>query len=40
MTVAQVAEACGYSDTAYFIMVFRKSMNKTPKQYKDEWLKP
>lgn len=40
MTVAHVAEACGYSDTAYFIMVFRKSMNKTPKQYKDEWLKP
>lgn len=40
MAVAQVAEACGYSDTAYFIMVFRKSMNKTPKQYKDEWLKP
>lgn len=39
MSVAQVGEACGFSDTAYFILVFRKKHGKTPKQYKDEWTK-
>ena len=39
MSVAQVGEACGFSDTAYFILVFRKNHGKTPKQYKDEWNK-
>lgn len=36
-SVAQVAAACGFSDTAYFILVFKRIMNKTPKQYKTEW---
>ncbi len=39
MSVAQVGLACGFSDTAYFILVFRKNMGKTPKQYKDEYTK-
>ncbi len=39
LSVAQVGEACGFGDTAYFILVFRKSQGKTPKQYKDEWVR-
>ena len=31
--VSQVAEACGYPSTAYFVRAFRKAMGCTPGEY-------
>ena len=37
LTVSEVAQRCGIADTAYFIQLFKRSMGRTPGQYKEEW---
>lgn len=34
MTVAEIAQRCGYNDSSFFIKQFRKYKNTTPKQYR------
>lgn len=34
MTVAEIAQYCGYSDSSFFIKQFRKYKGTTPKQYR------
>ncbi|MDF7799054.1 helix-turn-helix domain-containing protein [Pontiellaceae bacterium B1224] len=34
-TITDIAFDCGFSDSNYFTRCFRKSMNKTPKQYRN-----
>ncbi|MBR1561207.1 MAG: helix-turn-helix transcriptional regulator [Clostridia bacterium] len=34
MTVAEIAQHCGYNDSSFFIKQFRKYKGTTPKQYK------
>ncbi len=35
--VEQIAEACGFQDSAYFIHVFKKAEGITPLQYRKKW---
>lgn len=35
--VEQIAEACGFQDSAYFINVFKKAEGLTPLQYRKKW---
>lgn len=39
MSINEIAEACGYSDTAYFCRVFKKTVDITPLQYKIKHLR-
>lgn len=34
LPISQVAQQCGFSDASYFSMVFRKVMEKTPREYR------
>ena len=34
MTVAEIAQHCGYNDSSFFIKQFRKYKGTTPKQYR------
>lgn len=35
--IEQIAEACGFQDSAYFINVFKKAEGTTPLQYRKKW---
>lgn len=37
LTVSEVGQRCGIADTAYFIQLFKRSVGRTPGQYKEEW---
>ncbi len=39
MSINEIAEECGYSDTAYFCRVFKKTVDITPLQYKIKHLR-
>lgn len=36
-SVEQIAEECGFSDSAYFIKVFKSAENMTPYTYRTKW---
>jgi len=36
LTINQIAEETGFIDSAYFISIFRKKLDMTPKQYRDK----
>ena len=36
MTVAEIAQHCGYNDSSFFIKQFRKYKGTTPKHYRDQ----
>ncbi len=37
LTVSEVGQRCGITDTAYFIRLFKRCVGRTPGQYKEEW---
>lgn len=36
LPIAEIAEICGYPSLQYMYSVFKKNLNKTPKEYRDE----
>ena len=39
MRVAEVAQRCGFSDSAYFCKVFKDEIGMTPKKYQNKYMK-
>ena len=37
LPVTEVAYRCGFNDSAYFVKVFKKYKNSTPKKYRDAY---
>lgn len=36
-SIEEIGQSCGIPDTGYFIKVFKKAENMTPKQYRKKW---
>ena len=36
-SIESIAEQCGFSDSAYFIKVFKNAENITPYSYRKKW---